>query len=115
VLQSSQVPGSQLIAHKEGEANMKASLQILLNIICGLDEPNRGHVLIDSENLVAMSENELARLRLQAAPFSASSSPMRYCTIWPPACPLNSAAIPRPLRREGRSRDVGTARGRVNA
>ncbi len=37
----------------------------LLNIIGGLDEPSRGHVTIDGENLVALSENELARLRLQ--------------------------------------------------
>jgi putative ABC transport system ATP-binding protein len=36
----------------------------LLNVIGGLDEPSRGHVTIDGENLVAMSENELARLRL---------------------------------------------------
>ena len=36
----------------------------LLNIIGGLDEPSRGHVSIDGENLVALSENELARLRL---------------------------------------------------
>lgn len=36
----------------------------LLNIIGGLDEPSRGHITIDSQNLVAMSENELARLRL---------------------------------------------------
>ena len=36
----------------------------LLNIIGGLDEPSRGHVMIDGENLVSMSENELARLRL---------------------------------------------------
>ena len=36
----------------------------LLNIIGGLDEASRGHVTIDGQNLVAMSENELARLRL---------------------------------------------------
>jgi len=36
----------------------------LLNIIGGLDEPSRGHVTIDGENLVALSENKLARLRL---------------------------------------------------
>lgn len=41
----------------------------LLNIIGGLDEPGRGHVTIDGENLVAMSENELARLRLQKMGF----------------------------------------------
>ena len=36
----------------------------LLNIIGGLDEPSRGHVTVDGENLVALSENKLARLRL---------------------------------------------------
>jgi putative ABC transport system ATP-binding protein len=41
----------------------------LLNIIGGLDEPSRGHVLIDGESLVSMSENRLARLRLQKIGF----------------------------------------------
>jgi putative ABC transport system ATP-binding protein len=41
----------------------------LLNVIGGLDEPSRGHVTIDGENLVALSENELARLRLHKMGF----------------------------------------------
>ncbi len=41
----------------------------LLNIIGGLDEPSRGHVSIEGENLVALSENKLARLRLQKMGF----------------------------------------------
>jgi putative ABC transport system ATP-binding protein len=41
----------------------------LLNIIGGLDEPGRGHVTVDGENLVALSENKLARLRLQKMGF----------------------------------------------
>jgi len=41
----------------------------LLNIIGGLDEPSRGHVTVEGENLVAMSENQLARLRLQKMGF----------------------------------------------
>ena len=41
----------------------------LLNIIGGLDEPSRGHVAIEGENLVALSENQLARLRLQKMGF----------------------------------------------
>jgi putative ABC transport system ATP-binding protein len=41
----------------------------LLNIIGGLDEPSRGHVAIDGENLVALSENKLARLRLKKMGF----------------------------------------------
>lgn len=41
----------------------------LLNIIGGLDEPSRGHVIVQGENLVALNENELARLRLQKMGF----------------------------------------------
>jgi putative ABC transport system ATP-binding protein len=41
----------------------------LLNIIGGLDEPSRGHVTIEGENLVALSENDLARLRLKKIGF----------------------------------------------
>lgn len=41
----------------------------LLNVIGGLDEPSRGHIIIEGENLVAMSENELARLRLHKMGF----------------------------------------------
>lgn len=41
----------------------------LLNIIGGLDEPSRGHITIDGENLVALSENKLATLRLQKMGF----------------------------------------------
>ncbi len=41
----------------------------LLNIIGGLDEPSRGHITVAGENLVALSENKLARLRLQKMGF----------------------------------------------
>lgn len=41
----------------------------LLNIVGGLDEPSRGHITIDGENLVALSENKLATLRLQKMGF----------------------------------------------
>jgi len=41
----------------------------LLNIIGGLDEAGRGHVIVDGENLVAMSENKLADLRLRKMGF----------------------------------------------
>jgi putative ABC transport system ATP-binding protein len=41
----------------------------LLNIIGGLDEPSRGHISIEGENLVALSENDLARLRLKKIGF----------------------------------------------
>jgi putative ABC transport system ATP-binding protein len=41
----------------------------LLNIIGGLDEAGRGHVIVEGENLVAMSENQLAALRLHKMGF----------------------------------------------
>ncbi|MFK7803090.1 MAG: ABC transporter ATP-binding protein [Anaerolineae bacterium] len=41
----------------------------LLNIVGGLDEPSRGHITIDGENLVALSEDKLARLRLDKMGF----------------------------------------------
>jgi putative ABC transport system ATP-binding protein len=41
----------------------------LLNIIGGLDEPSRGHVIVDGQNLVALSPDRLARLRLQKMGF----------------------------------------------
>lgn len=41
----------------------------LLNIIGGLDEPSRGHLLVEGANLVALSENQLARLRLEKMGF----------------------------------------------
>jgi putative ABC transport system ATP-binding protein len=41
----------------------------LLNIIGGLDEAGRGHVIVEGQNLVALSENDLATLRLQRMGF----------------------------------------------
>jgi putative ABC transport system ATP-binding protein len=41
----------------------------LLNIIGGLDEPSRGHVIVEGVNLVPLNENQLARLRLQKMGF----------------------------------------------
>ncbi|MBK8988111.1 MAG: ABC transporter ATP-binding protein [Chloroflexi bacterium] len=41
----------------------------LLNIIGGLDEPSRGHIIVEDANLVSLNENELARLRLQKMGF----------------------------------------------
>ncbi len=36
----------------------------LLNIIGGLEEPSRGHVIVDGENVVSLSEDRLSALRL---------------------------------------------------
>ncbi|MBN1582295.1 MAG: ABC transporter ATP-binding protein [Anaerolineae bacterium] len=41
----------------------------LLNILGGLEEPSRGHVIVDGQNVVAMSEDQLARLRLKKMGF----------------------------------------------
>lgn len=41
----------------------------LLNIVGGLDEPGRGHVIIDGAPIVSMSEEALARLRLEKIGF----------------------------------------------
>ncbi len=41
----------------------------LLNLLGGLDEPGRGHIIIDGDNLVGMKEEQVARLRLQKMGF----------------------------------------------
>ena len=41
----------------------------LLNILGGLDDASRGHVIVEGENLVALNENELAQLRLNKMGF----------------------------------------------
>jgi len=41
----------------------------LLNIVGGLDTPSRGHVIVDGENVVALSEEKLAQLRLRKMGF----------------------------------------------
>ena len=41
----------------------------LLNIMGGLEEPSRGHVIVDGQNVVSMSEDQLARLRLKKMGF----------------------------------------------
>ena len=41
----------------------------LLNIVGGLDEASRGHITVEGENLVALSEDKLATLRLHKMGF----------------------------------------------
>jgi len=36
----------------------------LLNIIGGLEEPSRGHVIVEEQNVVALSEDKLSEMRL---------------------------------------------------
>jgi putative ABC transport system ATP-binding protein len=41
----------------------------LLNLLGGLDEPGRGHIVIDGQNIVSMKEEQIARLRLEKMGF----------------------------------------------
>jgi putative ABC transport system ATP-binding protein len=41
----------------------------LLNLLGGLDEPSRGHIIIEGKNIVSMKEEQLARLRLHKLGF----------------------------------------------
>ena len=41
----------------------------LLNIVGGLDEASRGHIIVEGENLVSLSEDKLATLRLHKMGF----------------------------------------------
>jgi len=41
----------------------------LLNVVGGLDEPSRGHLIVAGQNLVSLNENQLARLRLDKMGF----------------------------------------------
>jgi putative ABC transport system ATP-binding protein len=41
----------------------------LLNLLGGLDEPSRGHIIIDGQNIVSMKEEQVARLRLRKLGF----------------------------------------------
>ena len=41
----------------------------LLNILGGLDTPSRGHVTVDGENVISLSEEKLASLRLRKMGF----------------------------------------------
>jgi putative ABC transport system ATP-binding protein len=41
----------------------------LLNLLGGLDEPGRGHIIIDGQNIVSMKEEQIARLRLKKMGF----------------------------------------------
>jgi putative ABC transport system ATP-binding protein len=41
----------------------------LLNLLGGLDEPGRGHIIIEGQNIVSMKEERVARLRLEKMGF----------------------------------------------
>ena len=41
----------------------------LLNIIGGLEEPSRGHITVDGDNIVALSEDQLSEMRISKMGF----------------------------------------------
>jgi putative ABC transport system ATP-binding protein len=41
----------------------------LLNLLGGLDEPGRGHITIDEQNVISMKEEQIARMRLDKLGF----------------------------------------------
>jgi ABC-type lipoprotein export system ATPase subunit len=74
----------------------------LLNIIGGLDEPSRGHVTIEGENLVALSEDRLARLRLIKVGFVFQNYNLlaNFTALENVEAPMVLANLPRRERRE---------------
>jgi putative ABC transport system ATP-binding protein len=74
----------------------------LLNIVGGLDEPSRGHVTVDGENLVALSENKLARLRLGKMGFVFQNYNLlaNFTARENVEAPMVLARVPRRERRE---------------
>jgi putative ABC transport system ATP-binding protein len=74
----------------------------LLNIIGGLDESSRGHVIVEGENLVSMSENELASLRLRKMGFIFQSYNLlgNFTALENVEAPMVLAKVGRRERRE---------------
>jgi putative ABC transport system ATP-binding protein len=63
---SIEVPAGQMLCLMGPSGSGKTTL---LNLLGGLDEPGRGHIIIDGDNLVGMKEEQVARLRLQKLGF----------------------------------------------
>jgi putative ABC transport system ATP-binding protein len=60
------VPRSEMLCLMGPSGSGKTTL---LNLLGGLDEPGRGHVIIDGQNIVSMKEEQVARLRLEKLGF----------------------------------------------
>ncbi len=74
----------------------------LLNVVGGLDEPSRGHLIVDGRNLVSLSENELARLRLDKMGFVFQNYNLlaNFTAQENVEAPMVLAKVPRKERRE---------------
>lgn len=74
----------------------------LLNVVGGLDEPSRGHLIVDGQNLVSLSENELARLRLDKMGFIFQNYNLlsNFTAQENVEAPMVLANVPRKERRE---------------
>ncbi len=74
----------------------------LLNIIGGLDEPSRGHITIEGETLVSLSEDKLARLRLDKMGFVFQNYNLlaNFTAVENVEAPMVLARVPRRERTE---------------
>ena len=74
----------------------------LLNIIGGLEEPSRGHVFVDGENVVALPEDVLSEMRLKKMGFVFQSyNLLANFTAWENVeTPLALAGLSRSERRD---------------
>ena len=74
----------------------------LLNVVGGLDEPSRGHLIVDGQNLVSLNENELARLRLDKMGFIFQNYNLlsNFTALENVEAPMVLANVPRKERQE---------------
>ena len=74
----------------------------LLNVVGGLDEPSRGHLIVDGQNLVSLNENELARLRLEKMGFIFQNYNLlaNFTALENVEAPMVLANVPRKERQE---------------
>ncbi len=73
----------------------------LLNILGGLEEPSRGHVIVDGENVVALSEDRLSELRLVKMGFVFQNYNLlaNFTALENVEVPMALAGVPRRTRR----------------
>ncbi|MBK8903797.1 MAG: ABC transporter ATP-binding protein [Anaerolineaceae bacterium] len=74
----------------------------LLNVVGGLDEPSRGHLIVAGQNLVSLNENELARLRLDKMGFIFQNYNLlaNFTALENVEAPMVLANVPRKERQE---------------
>ncbi|HOT91797.1 MAG TPA: ABC transporter ATP-binding protein [Anaerolineae bacterium] len=73
----------------------------LLNILGGLEEPSRGHVIVDGENIVSLSEDRLSELRLVKMGFIFQNYNLlaNFTALENVEVPMALAGLPRRARR----------------